>query len=150
MADSNIQMIESFKNLAKNISSFFDNNLLKKEDITCSELSVLGVICENEKMNVTDLANSLKISKSAVSQTLSKLEKKGYVKRKINLFDKKISYISLTENAKEKYEKKKEEYDSIINKVENQMGENDLKELSRLLAKLSDIIYDLGKDEVNA
>ena len=151
MEIKDIQMVESFKNLTKNIVSFFENTLLDKTDISCSELSVLSIICENEKIqkkvNVTEIANELKISKSAVSQSISKLEKKGYVKRKINLFDKKINYISLTEDAIQKYEIKHKEYENAIFKVLNEMGEKDSEELSRLLGKLSNIIYSLGKVE---
>ena len=149
MEIKDIQMVESFKNLTKNIVNFFENTLLDKTDISCSELSVLSIICENEKnrkkVNVTEIANELKISKSAVSQSISKLEKKGFVKRKINLFDKKINYISLTEDALKKYEDKRKEYNKAIFKVTSEMGEEDSKELTRLLEKLSNIICDLGK-----
>lgn len=154
MHNNDIEIVESFKNLSKNIVSFFENILLSKSDISCSELSVLSVVCENEKLNkkvnVTEIASELKISKSAVSQSIAKLEKKGYVKRKINLFDKKINYISLSEDCLKKYEDKKNIYNCCINKVLVKMGEEDSKELSRLLEKLSDIIYEFGKDEVNA
>ena len=154
MSNKDIQMVESFKNLTKSIVNFFESALLNKTSISCSELSVLGIICENEKenrkVNVTEIANELKVSKSAVSQSVSKLEKKGFVKRKINLFDKKINYISLTEDALIKYENKKKEYDEVISKVSKEMGEEDSKELSRLLEKLSDIISELGKGEANA
>ena len=71
---------------------------------------------DNKKMNITELASSLKITKSAASQIISKLEKKGFVKRKINLFDKKVNYITLTNKAKEKYKNKHEEYNKI-NKI---------------------------------
>lgn len=154
MINSDIKMVESFKNLAKNISTFFDENLLKNADMSCSELSVLRAIYEEEnedkKMNITKLASSLEMTKSAASQLVSKLERKGFVKRKINLFDKKINYITLTNQARNKYESKIEEYKQVINKVSLEMGEEDSKELSRLLEKLSNIINSLGKDEVNA
>jgi len=149
-----VQIVESFKNLTKNIINLFENTLLNKADISCSELSVLGVICESEKekkkVNITEIANELKISKSAASQSVSKLEKKGFVKRKINLFDKKINNISLTANAMKEYENKSKKHSEIIDKVTSKMGEEDSQELSRLLEKLSNIISDLGKDEVNA
>lgn len=154
MENKYIEIVESFKTLSKNIVIFFENNLLDNNDISCSELSVLNVICENEKkgkkVNLTEIANELKITKSAVSQSIAKLEKKGFLKRKINLFDKKVNYISLTKDALKKYESKRKEYDLVIKKVSDEMGENDSKELSRLLEKLSNIICNLGKGEVNA
>ena len=124
----------------------FDDN-----EISCSEFSIINCLyegeIENQKMNITELASSLKITKSAASQLVTRLEKKGYIKRKINLFDKKINYISLNENAMKQYEDKHNEYINAINKVREEMGEKDIKELTRLLEKLSNIINDLGKDD---
>jgi hypothetical protein len=69
MVYEDIEMVESFKNLTKNIVSFFENNLFKDSNITCSELSIIKVINENEsenkKVNITEIAHILKMSKSA-------------------------------------------------------------------------------------
>ena len=147
MEVENIEIVESFRNLTKNIVSFFESNLFEKDHISCSELSVLKVLYEREKenikMNVTDLSISLKTSKSAVSQLVSKLEKKGYIKRKINLIDKKINYLLLTESAQVIFKNNQMKYKEMANKVVSQMGESDSKELSRLIVKLSDIISNL-------
>ena len=151
MEDKDIEIVESFKMLSKNIVNFFENNLFKSSNIGCSEMNALVVICENkkvnQKMNVTELATKLKITKSAASQIVTKLEKKGYIKRKRNLFDKKINYISLNENVLQQYEDKHKEYSQMAHKVSEQMGEHDVKELTRLLEKLSNIINNLGKDD---
>ena len=145
------QMVDSFKNLAKSIGAYFDNTLLDNINISCSELSILGLICEsekkNKKINITEISNKLKITKSAVSQSISKLEKKGFVKRKINLFDKKINYLSVTKETMKQSDKKHIEHEKMINNVINKMGEEDSKELSRLLNKLENIINELGKVE---
>ena len=152
--NNEIEIVESFRTLAKNIVNFFENNLQKTNDISCSELSALEVLYnynnENKKMNVTELANILNITKSAASQLVSKLERKNFIKRKINLFDKKINYISINDESKKIYQKKKEEYKEIVNKVIDKMGEQDSQKLSSLLKKLSDIIYGLGKGDINA
>ena len=153
MEEKEIQIVESFKVLTKNIVNLFETKLFKKNNISCSELSALKAISEcnkeNKQINVTELANLLKITKSAASQLISKLEKKEYVKRKINLFDKKVSYISLTDDAIKKHENTSDEYNLIIHKGVEKMGEIDIRELSRLLEKLSNIICELGKvDEV--
>lgn len=149
MEVENIEIVDSFKNLTKNIVSFFESNLFKKDHISCSELSVLKALYESEnrnvRMNITDLSSSLKMSKSAVSQLISKLEKKGYIKRNINLIDRKINYLYITEDVKEIYQNNQKKYSQIVNEVVKKMGEIDSKELSRLLGKLSNIICDLGE-----
>lgn len=149
METKDLQMVDSFKNLTKNIVNFFENSLYENHDISCSELSVLKVIYESEKdarkINVTELSSILKMTKSAASQLIAKLEKKSLVKRKINIFDKKINYITLTEEAKVGYEDNQKKYSEIVNKVIEKMGEKDSKDLSRLLEKLSNIIKNLGE-----
>ena len=151
MGSNEFKMIDSFKNLAKSIASYFDNTLLNGINISCSELNVLGAIyeCEkrNEKINITEISNKLKITKSAVSQSIAKLEKKGLIKRKINLFDKKVNYLSVTKKGVKQYEQKQKEYKQMINNVIRKMGKEDSKELSRLLDKLGSIMNELGKVE---
>lgn len=151
MKTQDIQMVDSFKHLTKNIVNFFENNLYQKHDISCSELSILKVIHESEKedkkINVTELSIILKMSKSAISQLIAKLEKKSLVKRKINIFDKKINYITLTETAKVIYQDNQKKYSEIADKVIEKMGKKDSEELSRLLEKLSYIIENLEEVE---
>jgi DNA-binding MarR family transcriptional regulator len=149
--DNNMEIVETFMGLTKNIVSFYEGNLLKKANISCSELNVLRILFEyekkNQKINITELALSMKITKSAASQLISKLEKKGFVKRKLNLFDKKVNYISVTDSARKGYEENCTKYHKMIEKVSNDMGEKDSKELSKLLQKLSDIINNIGEAE---
>ena len=101
-------------------------------------------------MNVTEIASILKITKSATSQLISKLEKKGLVKRKINLFDKKVNYISLTEAAKKGYEESTQKYNDAVEKVAEYMGKEDCEKLSGLLEKLTVIINNLEEGEKRA
>lgn len=138
-----IKMIESFRLLAKNIVTFFENNLLTKFNISCSELAVLKLLCENEGVNITEVALSLRITKSAASQLVSKLERKGFVKRNRNIFDKKVNCLYATEIAKQQYIENSNKYNDVIKEVADKMGEEDSNELSRLLEKLSGVIYSL-------
>lgn len=60
--------------------------LEKRSVFTCrgitlhpSEIHVMGVLVEDAEANVTAIAEALGITKGAVSQTLSRLEKKGMI-----------------------------------------------------------------------
>ena len=143
-----IEMVESLKGLTKNIIAFFESNFFKDGDISCSELNVIKTIKqeENKQLNITELATLLKMSKSAVSQTIAKLEKKNLVKKKICLFDKKLYYIVLTAKGEIVYKEQSEKYMEAILRVSKEMGNDDSKELSRLVEKLSAIIEKLGKE----
>lgn len=151
MQKLDIDMVESFRNLTKSITNFFEEKLLKDSAISCSELSIIKSIHDNSlkerKVNVTEIASDLHMSKSAVSQLIAKLEKKGLVKRKLNLLDKKINYIVVSKKAITIYDKTKEDAKEIILSVVNKMGEKDSIELCKLLDKLSVVINDEWEDE---
>ena len=149
--EQKIDIVESFKGLSKSIANLLENTLLKNSMMSCSEFSVINALIEAEKedkkMNITELSHSLKITKSAVSQLVTKLEKKGCLKRKINLFDKKVNYLVVTGLGKIEHDNNQERFDKIVKKVNSELGKEDSEELSRLIEKLSKIIKDLEEDE---
>ena len=149
--EQKVEIVDSFKSLSKSIANFLENALLKNSIISCSELGVINALIESQKedkkMNITELANLLKITKSATSQLVAKLEKKGYVKRKINLFDKKVNYLIVTEAGEKVHSDNQKKLNDLIERVNLEMGSEDSKELSRLLEKLSGIIKALEEDE---
>lgn len=77
-----------------------------------SELRMLGEIFaakkEGKRLISTQIADRLNLTRSAVSQMVNKLEKKGIVKRVADDVDRKIAYIELSESAQEKYQQAKE------------------------------------------
>ncbi len=150
--EQKIELVESFKGLTKSIVNFFENTLLKNSNISCSELSVMNALIdaenEDKKMNITELSHSLKITKSAISQLVTRLEKKGYIKRKINLFDKKVNYLIVTEEGKKECSSNQEILNKIAELVNLKMGNEDSVELSRLIEKLSGIIKELEGEEI--
>lgn len=65
-----------------------------------SEIHTIEAIGPASRINVTELASSLGITKGAVSQMIGKLEKKGLVCRSSDRNDKKTVMIQLTEKGK--------------------------------------------------
>lgn len=147
-----VKMIDSFKNLSESIKKMFDNNIFNNLDLSMSELKLLETIdvCsnENEHVNTSDLATKLKISKSAVSQSVNKLEKKGYLNKKLSLKDKKIGYLYLTDECKIKCGEKKAICENIIKRVVEELGEQNILELSALLNSLSNAIEKIREEKV--
>lgn len=147
-----VKMIDSFKNLSESIKKMFDSNIFANIELSVSELKLLETIDANSKenklVNTSDLANSLKVSKSAVSQSIAKLEKKGYIKRKISLKDKKIGYLYLTDECKIKCEEKRKVCENIIENVVDLLGEEKILKLSDLLNELSEVIENIRREKV--
>ena len=89
--------------------------------ITHGELHTIQAIGEIESVNVTNLANYFGVTKSAASQQVSNLARKGLVTKKQSAHSNKELEISLTELGWQAYELH-EEYHG-----------NNIKEIARLL-----------------
>ena len=70
----------------------------KKYGINHIQLSII-LLASNSEVNVSTLANTLDITKSAVSQAITSLLVKRLVTRQVDLEDKKIYYIRPTKKA---------------------------------------------------
>ncbi len=70
------------------------------------------------------LAKKLGITRSAVSQTVNKLEERNVVRRVPDKVDKKIAYIELSENSRGVYEQIKLQVEEILGEVIKNMGED--------------------------
>jgi DNA-binding MarR family transcriptional regulator len=69
-----------------------------------SEVHLLLVIENDIDTNATEIAKQLHLTKGAVSQTLSRLEKKGIIIKSKNPYNKNELTLSLTDFGKEAYQ----------------------------------------------
>jgi DNA-binding MarR family transcriptional regulator len=69
-----------------------------------SEIHLLLVIKNDMDSNATKIAKQLGLTKGAVSQTLSRLEKKGIISKTKDPYNKNELHLSLTDVGKEAYE----------------------------------------------
>lgn len=113
-----LRVVNRFKALEKHPMDFGT-----KHKLYHSERHMLDKIGENPGMNVTEFATRAGVTKGAVSQVLSKLEKKGFVQRYRNRGNNKEILISLTDSGKTIFEKRKK----LNQEVHNQLA----KELSK-------------------
>jgi len=124
---------------------------LKDEDIIGSrkmrtfnntEMRLIGCVIVHNEMGKeiisTQIAESLGITRSAVSQMVNRLEERGVVKRIPSEYDRKISFIRLTDSALEEYNKQKAKVETTIGKISELMGEKDMNQLARLITKFID------------
>lgn len=116
--------------------------------IQWSELLIMEKIC-NEYMhdsvciNVSEIQENMYISKPAVSQTLNSLEKKGYIVREIDTQDRRKISVQPTNEGKEVLNRSAMTYDEKIQYLSEQLGQEDMETLLRLLNKLADIVDDM-------
>lgn len=93
------------------------------------------VILEQEKGSEiisSELARRLSITRSAVSQIVSKLEQRDIVKRVNSPVDKKIAYVHLSDNARAIFEEQCAQANEFMDKIVKTYGEDKLKKFLKM------------------
>lgn len=109
---------------------------------------------ENEtckKQVLSHLVKDSKVSKAAVSRTIHECEQKGYISIiKLNEDKRKVTVI-LREKGMQELIDFKEKMDQYMTKIFEGMGEEDVKEMIRIMTKFNSILeMSTRKDDVNA
>lgn len=89
-------------------------------------------------MTQDDITKRLKLDKSVVAKTVTKLEERNFMVRSTNAKDKRTYDISPTEKAWQVYPFIKEQVDICFKKMTQQMTENEQAEFKRLLMIAAD------------
>lgn len=91
--------------LIKELNTSLENNFnkyFKKYKLTSSQMDILMFLFSNEDkiVNQRDIENYLGLTNPTIAGTLFRLEKKGFIKRKRGLEDKRYKEIYLTEKSR--------------------------------------------------
>lgn len=95
-----------------------------KHEFHHSERHMLDIFGDNPGMNITELAELLGVTKGAISQIVSKLEKKGAVRRYKEAGNGKEVRIELTAKGLEIYEHHKAKNDETISYLQGVLREH--------------------------
>ena len=95
---------------------------------------------EGERLISTRLADRLGITRSAVSQIVSKLEKDDLVVRVADETDKKIAYVELTEKAMASYQVIIDKYAAFVGRVIARMGTAKMNRMVALVEEFRDAV----------
>ncbi len=111
-----------------------------------SEIHVLLSIEDKRATNATKLANKLGISKSAVSQTISRLQNKGVIAKDKDPYNKNELILSLTafgDKAFAQYKKKQSSNRALFNQYLNALSESDRGVIHNFLQKVTGMLDQL-------
>ncbi|OUR95453.1 hypothetical protein A9Q84_16605 [Halobacteriovorax marinus] len=114
---------------------------LKERNLTFPQSLVLASLFfeKSELLSPKDLEYSLDFSKSALSQTLSQLEGKKFIKRKINEDDARSFTILLTQQGKKISAKMVGDFDLVEKKIEKNLENRNRKLFLVILKSIRDI-----------
>lgn len=123
---------------------------LGKAELSKTEFRLVReVIVEREKgkdIISSELARRLKITRSAVSQIVTKLEEKNIVRRTAAESDRKIAYIKLSDYASSLFEEQCRCVDRFIGKAVERFGEERLEKLFTEYDELLGICNEIKKE----
>ena len=120
---------------------------VQKTRFNTTELRLIGEILNakyiGKRLISTQLAKLLEVSRSAISQIVSRLEKQGVLKRVADEVDRKIAYIELTDEALASYDADLKVYANSVNNVVEKFGEERFERMCTLFNEF----YELAEAE---
>lgn len=127
--------------LIKELHTSLENNLnqyLKKYKLTSSQMDILMFLFHNEDkiINQRDVENYLSLTNPTIAGTLFRLEKKGFIKRKRRLEDKRYKEIYLTKKSRELRDVIFEYIKNNDNKMFADISEREKESLKNIMEKL--------------
>lgn len=112
------------------------------QTLTSNQQLLLYLVSQKEVTQVKDLAHTINISASAVSQMVSKLEVNDIIRREIDPVNRRNSVLKTGEKGKELMEEMNDKRTAIVSKYLKKLEEHDLEELDRIMANLTEIIHE--------
>ncbi|MFS1518856.1 MarR family winged helix-turn-helix transcriptional regulator [Bacillus sp. SCS-151] len=109
-------------------------------DLTPKQSVLINIVQAFNNITVKDLAEKMNISTSGVSQLLSKLEKDKYIKREINVDNRREVHINLDTKGLELYQASKEIDNKIIDKYFSKLDESEAEQFYAIVKKLHGIV----------
>lgn len=127
-----IEIIKDIKYIGKLMKKSIGNQF-KDNNLTGPQGMLLGILAHFGKMKISDLSEKLNLSNSTVSGILDRLEKQNFVERSRSDEDRRVVYVSVTDEYKKiACQRFKEIEQSIENKMKNANPE----ELDKILEGL--------------
>jgi DNA-binding MarR family transcriptional regulator len=122
---------------------FFEREYLRKcgiEDVTPNEVKVLYIIGISNTKSMSEIADTLKVTRGTLSITVDSLVKKGYVIRTRNKQDRRVIILYLTRKAIGIVKQYGKFFESLLLALANDLENEKVSILEEILDKLNLII----------
>ena len=143
---SNEKLQEEMFQSMRRIRRFHFGELLK--DMSEGEYKTLEILskceaCKGEDgSGVSAMAASMKVSPPAVSRLLKNMEAKGYIRRSVDLKDRRNTRVEITQEGIEKREACRKMNSEFTNRVIERMTPEKMTEMLKLFNQMVDIMED--------
>lgn len=132
----NRELLHSLFRLKSTLNTeFMKGSSSSGKDINFPEYILMREVAES-KSDLTSIREYLSITKSAVSQMLRSLERKGYLTRRIDLKNRRSIVVELTDAGKAVLREKSDEFSVRYEDITNGMQEREIKQIIKLIDRL--------------
>jgi len=109
-------------------------------DITPEQLFILRYLKRNSDVSSSELADLLCVGKSTISSTINRMVNKGYVERIPSQEDRRVVYLSLTEEGERQHNSVEQDIYNIIQPYINKIGEEKAFEYIAVLEHITEVL----------
>lgn len=150
--------LNEYREVIKSMNRIFDefNVLITKEvkklddfHLTSQQEVVLIYISGRDQLTAAQIAHEFDITKSAVSQVLTKLEQQELITKTVNPDNRRESFIVLGERGKQFIATLEEIDDQMIDKYYSKIKIEDLIHMTNTMEKINQVIKETKQKEDN-
>lgn len=122
---------------------------LFSEDLSTKQIILMDLVKKESQISISQLAELMNVTSSAVSQIVSKLEKEKYLLRTINPNNRREIIVQLDERGYKYYSKEEEINKEIVKRFYSHMEMKDMIQLRDILVKLNLVVEEeLSRQEM--
>ncbi|MBD8498024.1 MarR family winged helix-turn-helix transcriptional regulator [Paenibacillus arenosi] len=111
-----------------------------EHELSVKQALILEVLYKQKQVTVREIAEQMKVSSSAVSQIISKLDKAEYVKREINPNNRREILVSLGEKGENYFAQMQQVEQDIIERYYTKLTMEEVMQLKHITLKLKNIV----------
>jgi DNA-binding MarR family transcriptional regulator len=134
-----LQQINYFTNL---VNRQQHNASSKSNEMMVSRAQghLLGLLLMKDGLTQKELSSQLQIRPASLGELVDKLQQNGYVERRVNEKDKRVSNVYLTEEGRKSANEVMEARMQLVDNIFSGLAEEEMDQLSSLMGKLIDSI----------
>ncbi|ERJ77783.1 MarR family transcriptional regulator [Streptococcus sobrinus] len=149
-------MVDQLLDFSQKLQSFLasyqkleqEQHRIPNHNLTVAEVHLLVALSKNNRMNLSQLAQKEQVSRSAVTQLVNKLVKKGYLKKEISQLKKSSYHLHLTQSGQEVIGWHQKQHDFLATQLEGVLqaySKNFLTNLAHLMTDVEAVLEELAR-----
>ncbi len=134
--------------LTKSRVMFFEIKKRQINSVLHGEMFILHFISHKKAPVLpSELSVVTRTSSARVAMALKNLESKGFIERNIDKADRRKVLVTITEKGIKEVEKQHDKIRAIMEKLINELGEEDVREYLRIVDRVIEISRKMSADE---